>query len=343
MNPDIEEFLNNYRKQIDGYAQKLPGGDRTLDEAMAYLEKIADVGRTCSDIGTFMGKMVETDMMNKMTQYLTDLAMASLSKERASGSVRIPTPSELADGYHRSYDSIEDKAGSPETCRVYERIFELEKECQDGAEFLARLVEESLLLKIASVPLKEVSKKAMNDSDNMSLPTMVYHHEKMIEMSEMAKSALEIQYESQRLMELNRYELTCDMMLTNDLVGNISIPVIDYFFNPSEENRRQVESSYRFLAEFFGIDADELFSIPRVLDHIENAVLREVRKQHPETTRDTFIEDAKNIIKKCMQGKPELKKGPEAHNSFRIWDKRYRLVDALKVMKNPPRPDEYQT
>jgi hypothetical protein len=342
MSKDIQDFIDNYKKMIETYRPKVSPDSAALREADEYLAKMASVGIGCADIGAFLTRVTEQDMMNRFSAILSNVAMEALKNRQGGGGASIPSAADAALGYRRAYEAMADKEKFPETCRVYERVFLIEKESANAGEFTRRMAEEGLFVKMTTVHLIETYRPLVSQADTVSLPVMSYHNRAMLDVAEKATSALEVEYESQRLYELNRVELAWDMMLNNDLFYTIGNATSGYLMAPTEENRQEVENAYRFVAEFFGIDENELFSIPRVIDIIDNLILPTMNsgtggRRH---TRDEFITEQRDVIRRCIGGRAPVVKGPATRRQELLWGKAVPLEGVLDALREPQRPED---
>ena len=345
MNTDIQTFIDSYKNMADTYRAKVKPDNPKLRETDEYLKTIAALGNSCKDIGEFMTAVTERDMMGRMTALLSDLAIEALNNQRAGGTLRIPSSADAALGYHKAYEAMADKEKFPETCRVYERVFQIEKESADAGQFVSLMAQEGLYVKMATVHLVETFRPLAGQADNLSIPVMAYHNESMLAMAGKATSAIEVEYESQRLLELNRVELMCDTMFSGDLFYTLGNAVSSYLLSPTEENRQAVENSCRFIAEFFSIDDGELFAIPRVIDLIDKVILPGVNggQGGRRYTRESFIAEQRETIRQCLKGKPPVEKGPVARGVAVLWGKTFRLKDMLDTFRKPQRPENLKS
>jgi len=342
MNEDIRNFIASYRGMVDTYRPKVAPGSAKLKETEEYLRSMEALGGKCKDIGEFLTKVQEQDMMNRMTALMSDLAVEGLKAQQAAGQVREPSVADAALAYHKAYEAIEEKQKMPETCRVYERVFQIEKESSHAGQFVRRLAEEGLFTKMATAPLVEKFRPLVAQADGLSIPVMAVHNSLMLEMAEKAKSSIEVEYESNRLLELNRMELVADEHLANDLVYTLGGPISGYLLSPTEENRQRVENAYRFVAEFFGVDDGELYAIPRVYDLIDKIIIPMLNKngEGKHFTREGFIAEQKQVIAACLKGKPSVAKGPASRRKAVLWGREVPLEQMLDALRNPPRPKE---
>jgi len=343
VNDDIKNFIASYESMIATYAAKVKPDSAKLAEARACLGKMAKLGESGAEFGPFMTKITELDLMGEMSAALTALAMEGLEAQRESGEMKTPSASDAALGYHKAFESMQGREKKPATCAVYERVFEIERESASAIEFLRRALEEGLLVKMSTVAIAEEAKPLIAQAGEVSLPAMAHHHEKMIEMAQSATSSLEVEYESQRLYELNRAELTLDQMLCNDLVYLLGGAVSGYLMSPTEENRQRVENSYIFVADFTGLDMDRLFALPRVRDVVEKILVKSINQGSggKKYTVESFIDEQKQVIAHCMQGKQAIA-GPQSRSTAVIWGRACSFGDAFSFLRNPARPEQFQ-
>jgi hypothetical protein len=338
MNQDIKTFLDSYENMVGMYEQKVAPDNQKLREVKNHLGEMARLGESCSTISEFMERVSARDMMNIFTKLLTELAGESLKRERKSGEAKMPSARELAVGYHKSYEAIRDIAKKPRTQAVYDRIFALEEESGSAIELLRRMSEEGLVIKMTTEPLIETTAPLVMQAEDLSLPSMAFHHERVIEAAEKAGNSIELEYETQKLVELNRAELMCDTMLCNDLVYLLGNAVSSYLMSPTGENRQYVENCYAFVADFFGIDINGLFDIPRVRDVAEKVIIRSVNRGEGgrKYTLDSFIREQVDTVLHCVAGK-NIKSGPPSRGTAVLWGKKYPLKRMQEVFRHPDR------
>lgn len=335
MDADVREFLRSYDTQIQTYAAKASPGSPALAAVESLMNELRALGNTGMNVMDFMQKVNDGQYMNKLAAAMTELAMQSMQSAKQAGTFRVPSVSEVAAGYHRSFEAIENKESLPETCRVYEQIFAVEKSSASAPEFLRKMAEANLFVAMARAPLIEKSRPQIAHADGLSLPVMAFHHECMVSMAANASSAIEIETESRRLYELNRMELFLDQLLVLDLLVRIGNAVSSYNMAPTEENRQLVENTYRFLLEFFGVDLETLFSLERFRDYAEKVILRNMKKTDSVNDLASYMELHRRIVAKCMEKRPSVEK--HAEQPAQIWGKRYALKDYQAAVRHPRR------
>jgi len=335
MDADVREFLRSYEAQIETYAAKASPGSSALAAVESLMNELRALGNSGMNIMDFMQKVSDGQYMNKLATAMTELAMQSMQSAKQAGTFRIPTVSEVAAGYHRSFEAIENKESLPETCRVYQQIFAAEKSSTSAPEFLRKMADENLFVAMARAPLIEKSRPQIAHAEGLSLPVMAFHHECMVNMAGNASSAIEIETESRRLYELNRMELFLDQLLVLDLLVRIGNAVSSYNLAPTEENRQLVENTYRFLLEFFGVDLETLFSLERFRDYAEKVILRNMKKSDSVKDLASYMELHRRVITKCMEKRPPAEKKKE--QPVQVWNRRYALKDCQQALRHVTR------
>lgn len=330
MNEDILIFIKGYESQIELYRDRVSPDCPELIEADKGISDLRDAGAPFDAMWEFMGKVAEEDWMNRISALIANLASTTLKQEAASGKLRIPDVKTYAAAYHTAYEAIGGIEKKPRTKAVYDRIFELENICEETIEFIRRLAEEHLFVKMSTEHFVEVQEPIVKESLYISQLAMSHHAEEMIRMYENAKSVNEVEYEAELLTEQNRFELANEHMLLQDLYYPIAEPVVSYIMNSSEENRQRVVAGYKFVTSYFGIDLDQLYAIPRVRHHIHYAIMQAIEETRTITEDDVdkSIEEEKNVVIKCLKGElPEI--GPKENSIVKIWDTNYSLNDCM--------------
>lgn len=345
MNSDIQDFINNYQGQINMYSAKLSDDHEKVQEASKYLAKMTLIGENSSDMNSFMVQVTEHDMMNKMYVYITDLATTTIKVQQESGQMKIPSAKQAAQAYHSSFESIQGKEKLPRTCEVYERVFSIEEESSDAAVFMTRMAEECLFLQLTTVHQRESYKSIVKESDELSQPAMAHHEEQMIKAAELVKSVIELEYEAERLSQLNRMEQSADTLLIQQLFSALGIPLIEYIVAPDEKKRLRVEYAYRFLVEFYGLDADALYELPRLIDYVSKVFLPSTQQKGDtnSVTYQEYVDEYKNALLTCLKN-CKIDKNPDIQPKARLWNNDYSLKEILDVIRHKPnRPVEYES
>jgi hypothetical protein len=215
VNADIEQYLKGQADMIATYVQKLGKEDPAVTACLAVLEKLRTLGGRYAAIYEFMADPSFQPLSGEFSAKMMELATKA-SRPAPGAAPSIPSAAQAALGYHRAFESIANIAKLPRTREVYERIFALEKESAHAGEFVAKMAAEGLFAKMATVQMIEEYSGLTAQAESVAQPTMAAHNEFVLAAAQKATSAIEIEYESMRLFELNQLELRLDRTLVND-------------------------------------------------------------------------------------------------------------------------------
>ncbi len=343
MNADIEQYLKGQADMIATYVQKLGKDDPAVTACLAVLEKLRTLGGRYAAIYEFMADPSFQPLSAEFSAKMMELATKA-SRPAPGAAPSIPSAAQAALGYHRAFESIANTAKLPRTREVYERIFALEKESAHAGEFIAKMAAEGLFAKMATVQMIEEYSGLTAQAESVAQPTMAAHNEFVLAAAQKATSAIEIEYESMRLFELNQLELRLDRTLVNDAFDILGSAISSYLLVPSEENRAAVEAGYRFVADFYALDSETLFAIPRFMDHMRFMV--EHSNKSPgskKMTVESMTSDFKGAITVCLKGKAPVVLGPSSRRTAVLWGKTVPLEKFHEAIRHPDRPAELQT
>ena len=158
MEEGLRGLIDGYKAGINPYLDLLPKENKIVSEVEALIRDMEELAEKNS-YTEFMEKASAKDYFNRIIGYYSKLALeqSKLSPKRTT----IPTPSEIAKGYHLAYESLPKDVNLSETKIVYERVFQLEKESKTGPEFLCKLEEEDLFLEMSRSHLMEVMRNGL--------------------------------------------------------------------------------------------------------------------------------------------------------------------------------------
>ncbi len=330
MDASLKQILSSFELGLTSYKEKLGESNEKVKKALALFDRLNDLAEKAKDMMDFYAQPEGTAAMNELSALMPELA-----KEKPVQGVRtVPRSSQVAAGYHMAYDSMQQK--DPETEKVYLRVFDLEKTHESAPEFLAAMAEEGLFLAMTTAPLLAQQPALLENANNVSLPVMVNFHEKTTSNTKAARSTAELEYRSNLEAEISLYQNLWDtgfLNATELLLGNA---ISSWLLSPTEEHREEVENSYRFVAEFFGIDYDGLMAVPRIKDYIVKIVFKAVKKDMAAKGIDTpelLIQGFKSALDACMQGKEPVRIGPATNRNLMLWDKSTPMNDLEQAYK----------
>ncbi len=333
MNPDIKTMIDGYAGTIKLYADKVPPDSVNLKKVTGIIDEMNSLGKSCAEIWDFMNIIKEKDLLNRYTVAITELATESISSQKKSGTMKIPSASDAALGYHKAYEAI-DPEKQKETAKIYERIFEIENDSKSASEFLSRMAQEKLFIKMSTVPLREVFSPLVKQAEDLSIPVMAFHNSKMIELADNANSSVELECDSQKLLEFNRMEIIYDQIFVSDLFYTLGNKVSDYLLVANDENAKRVKYCASFIADFFGMNMDEILSNPRIDNVIKNVIIKNLGGKY---TQESYKAEFKQVVLKCSDGKDPVP-GPASRKNCVFWGKNIPISELQTELRNPSRP-----
>jgi hypothetical protein len=340
MDETVKMILDSYEGGIQNYRKSLGDDNAVVVKAIACLEKLKTLGESCKDMMEFSGK--STTLLPEMSQMFM-----ALSNEKPVHKVvqEVPSAEKIAAGYHIAYNSMSNKEQSPETCKVYERVFELEKKAENGIQFMRMINEEGLLVKMTSIGVKETSDRLLKgDMQKVSLAQMMLFHENTISDMQKATSTAEIDYYSNIRADISYYENTWDTMYLIIIYVNLGNAISSYLLSPTEENRQWVENSYRFLAKYFAITYDEMMALPRIRDYFDKMIWVTIREKYTAMGCDSpekYFEVEKALLDQCIKDRAPIEFGSDNKKMLTFFGKQYHIHnDVPGLYEKAPHPDD---
>lgn len=355
MDAGVQSVLDSYLSTLETYRPRVEPDSANLAQADALAAKLTALAEQCRDAGEFMTR--DGDLFTQFSGALTELAKEAFSRPTTSKNFRMPTVKEVAQGYHAAYDAMlreypgeaelrrelgETGPKYPEARKVYERVFALEARAKNAAEFLRDLAAEGLLLAMTTAPLREKFRPLVAHAEKVSQPAMAAHNEAMLALLDRARSAIELEYESDRLVELNHVEKLWDMQFVSEVFTRVGGAVSAFLMASTEENRARVESNVRYVAAQFSLAPADIFRVPRIADHIQRILLPALNGQGLKYSYESFVKEQLDTITRCLAKRPPVELGPPHRNSVVHWGKRLPLADVLHTVRHPDRPAELE-
>lgn len=336
---DISAYIEPFEMQIEEHATRLPVTNELVQRSRAFLSMLCDIGAQSMDLTDFLAKVNKGLMLQQMKHLLNELAREDYEVNHYEEFFEEPSVPELAKSYHDAFNFMPSKKAMPMTCQVYEEIFIIEEESIDASEFLMRMAQHGLFLKLSTMPVLDKHMQAAC-KENMSMPATEVHFREHREMAMKAKSPLEVEYESLRLTEIYMMEVMVDSLLLHDLYGGLYSVLKKYEHEPSQEHRADVRRHFEFINEFFGLTLEEYFQIPRIRDFMEKNVLPREHETKPMLEIDELIEFQYRLLVECLPQQPEPRTQRMSH--VRSWDKTIHINEFLEACQAPQRPLNYQ-
>jgi hypothetical protein len=316
MDATLKQVLSSFELGLTAYKDKLGESNITLKKALGIYKKLNDLAEAAKDMMDFYSRPEANTLMGDLSAVMPELA-----KEKPLQGIRtVPPASGVAAGYHLAYDQV--PKDQVKTRNIYERIFEIEKKSDNAMVFTRMMAEEGLYLKMSATPILEKQDNMLENAKNLSLPVMMNYHEKVKAKISTAQSIAELEYESNLEAEVSIYQNLWDTALLNTsslLLGNA---ISSWMLTHSEDDRQEVENSYRFIAEFYGLDFDGLYEIPRIRDYFNKVIFGSLKKDLAAKGIDTpekMLAGFKTVVDECLKGKEPVKPGPETNRTLILW------------------------
>lgn len=253
----------------------------------------------------------------------------------------IPAASVAAAGYHMAFDSL--PPGEREKQKVfYQRIFELERQAENAIHFNALLMEDTVLLDMSRIPLRQAAVDALAQAKDAFSPTVNFQQRLAAKTYERVSTIAELEYQGTKMAELSNTEHPWDSLYIEVMGLLPACAQAIESFGPNEDSVAKLRNSHRFMAEFMGITWDHVFRDPRYLLFWNNVFWPRIPEAKrllygvttPEGWRDTL---------KTKFYDPFVKDEPvPGHDPgkamVRFWGQDYPSERTLDLLNDPPRP-----
>lgn len=330
MDDSIKQVLSSYEVGLTAYMERLGESNEKLKKAMDAYRKLCGRAESARDMMAFYAEPEVSRLMAELGALLTEL-----SKEKPVRGIRtVPPASAAAAGYHLAYEQLPKELAK--TRAVYERIFEIEKQSENALVFTRVMAEEGLYLKMSAVPMLEQQEGKRENAEKTSLPVMMNYHEKMKEKIPAARSIAELEYQAGLESEVAIYQNLWDTLLLTTSETLLGDAVAGWMMTQSEDDRQEVENACRFIAEFYGLDFDGLYGIPRFKDHFARIVFETVRENMARQGVDTpekMLESDRKALDICMKGQQPVAMGPERNRKLVLWGMETDMCDLEKAYR----------
>lgn len=158
-------------------------------------------------------------------------------------------------------------------------------------------------------------------------------------------SATEVEYEVNLLVEYNAVENAWDTIFCHYALKAIG-EVSGFYMDPSPEQQQNVETAYRFVADFFGRDWNSMWTCPRVwqqwcmLFSKSKSTWASARGCNtPEEARDYHTKMFESIMAHRQVPVASVAVGPpERQQGFRLWSQDVPMDQLLEAYRAPQRP-----
>jgi len=358
MDPAIDQIIGGFRTGIQSYQSTLGAEHPKVKEAAGALAELEAMGEKSADVMAFME--VAGGQMDRVGTLLAGLASVKPEPSSAAGGAApgaasggapagsVPTAQQVALGHHLAYDQLDKNSPTNRgVVAVYQRIFEIEKSSENAAVFNRRMAEEGLFARLSSVPHADSARHTLEQirASRIDQPCMEYHYELVAAAMDRAKSATEVEYETNLLVEYNSVENEWDTLFCHYALKAIG-EVAGFYMDQSPAQQQNVEVAYRFVADFFGRDWSSMWSCPRVWDRwcmmfekTKSTWESERGCRTPEQARDFHTQTFIGIMNNRNAPVESVPVGPaERQGGFLLWGKEVHMDQLLETYRAPARP-----
>ncbi len=336
-------MLDSYKSGIDNYVKRLGPTHPKIVPLLAFFAEFEKLGEASAGYGAFHAAASEQNFYGKLTNLMTEAAMA----QPTNGTRSEPTVADAAKGYHAAYASISAEAKASAAGKAYERIFQIEKECDSALQFMRRLAEEHLLTDISRQQLIHEFARAQQEIRNtanltggagISVPATDAYLKSTIEAMQKAKSITEVEYLAVARAEIAQLATVWDNGFCAAIYHAFGSELSGYMLAPIEINRQRTENLARFIADFFGVGWEDLHKIERVWDFFTVTLWPTLKADYAKKdihTAEAFRDYLKQSFDKVMKDKPPL--AVSAGNATaRFWSEIVPLGQVYRKLLNPP-------
>lgn len=331
--------LRNHESSLGSRNGKLIKAKQLLDGLVTKAESGADMAGICMDpdfarVAELIGELASEPPLPKEEPE----AMKG-GQEAADG---IPPAAIAAAGYHMAFDSL--PPGERERQKVfYDRIFELERQAENAIHFNTMLEEDTILLDMSRIPLRDSALATLEQSESVFSPTVNFQQRLAAETYQRVSTITELEYEGTKMALLSNTEHQWDALYI-EVVGLLpACAQAIESFGPNDDSIAKLKNSHRFMAGFMGITWDDVFSDPRYLLFWNNVfwprVPAEKRLLHKATTPEGWRDTLKTkFYDPFVKDEPPLGSDPEKAR-VRFWGRDFPSEKTLGLLNDPPRPD----
>ena len=353
MDASIEPIIAGYRTGIDSFTSTLGADHPKVIEAAAALAELEAIGERSADVMAFMG--AAGAQMERVGTLMGELGSATpapgAGAAAADGTAspgELPSAKQVARAFHMAYDQMDKSAAANQSVvAIYERIFAIEAGAENAAVFNRRMAEEVIYAHLARLPQLDTAREAIRHirDNELAQPGLVYHYELLAAAMERATSATEVEYEVNLLVEYNAAENEWDTIFCHYAIKAIA-EVAGFYMDASLEQQQNVETAYRFVADFFGRDWNSMWQCPRVWEQwcmifakSKSAWVSERGCGTAEEARDFHTRTFEGIMQNRKVAVESVALGPpERQQGFRLWSQEVHMDQLLDAYRAPARP-----
>jgi len=331
--------LRNYESSLGPRNGKLIKAKQLLFGLVARAESGADMAGICMDPGFAQVAALIGELASEPPPPPEGLDALKDEPRETDG---IPPAAIAAAGYHMAFDSL--PPGERERQRVfYDRIFELERQAENAIHFNALMMEDTVLLDMSRIPLRDSAIATLGQAESVFSPTVNFQQRLAAQTYERVSTVTELEYEGTKMAALANTEHQWDALYI-EVIGLLpACAQAIESFGPNDDSVAKLKNSHRFMTEFMGITWDDVFNDPRYLLFWNNVfwprVPAEKRLLHNVTTPEGWRDTLKTkFYDPFVRDGPPIRRDPKKAR-VRLWGRDYPSEKTLDLLNDPPRPD----
>ena len=338
---EIYAYIEPFEIQVNDHSQNLPIEAEVVQQSKALLSKALEIAASFDSETEFLKKAEELGLFSRLEQCVMELAAEDYELNSGSCLIEEPSVFEVAQSYHDAFSYIGSKEKMPRTCNVYEEVFSIEEESHDVSDFLRRMAERNLFVRLVAMPVVDKHENR-DDGVEATLSSTIGHYKERCDLARSAKSTLEIEQDSLRLTEIYMMESMAESLLIRDLFGGLYSAICDYRSSHSITSAHHVARQFGFVESFFNVDFDSYFEIPKIREFIEKVILIDLRKTNDCLTLEMFVDELKMDLVSCLRQTSKPKDMPSSDSQISIWDQNFKLTEIPENIGDMIRPIEYR-
>ncbi|MCW7504700.1 hypothetical protein [Leptospira paudalimensis] len=317
MEPALKDLLDSYRTGLKTYFDSLPEDNKEVLSAKKLLSEMESLAESSADYSAFMAEAQNRNYFTEIIGYYSKLGNEVYQSKPKSN--RIPSPQEIAKGYHLSFESFGEAKKDPNVAKIYNRVFQLENESTSGPNFIFRMEEEDLFLRMSKhhmvYVMRDGLEKLLNSGNPeiataekslgiVSSPQMEHYFESMqIKMNE-AKTIIEMEVLACEAAENSRFSNLWDSGFLFAVFQSFLSPLISFRMTGSKEHKEDTKQAYEFVCDFYGTNWNEIFENPRIWDYFERTIFgggKEIFKEQGITSAKELKNHLRGYLEQCVQ------------------------------------------
>ncbi|MFO7625663.1 MAG: hypothetical protein R6V62_00225 [Candidatus Fermentibacteraceae bacterium] len=331
--------IRNYESSLGPRNGKLIEAKQLLDGLVASAESGADMAGICMDPGFAQVAALIGELASEPPLPARELEAMKGESEAVDG---IPPAAVAAAGYHMAFDSL--PPGEREKQKIfYDRVFELERQALNALHFNTLLMEDTVLLDMSRIPLRDAALATLEQAESIFSPTVNFQQRLAASTYERVSTLTELEFEGTKMAALSNTEHQWDSLYI-EVIGLLpACAQAIESFGPNDDSIAKLKNSHRFMAGFMGITWDDVFSDPRYLLFWNNVfwprIPGEKRLLHNVTTPEGWRDTLKTkFYDPFVKDEPPLRHDPEKAR-VRFRGREYSSGETLDVLNDPPRPN----